>query len=91
MSAAEQQTQINISTELLNLSNMKAKLIKLALHDGYRLDDENGLLIAGIMAEKYKIQKPNTKIHPPKTHQIDRKSTRLNSSHLKLSRMPSSA
>ena len=25
------------------------------------------------------------------THQIDRKSTRLNSSHLKLSRMPSSA
>ena len=28
---------------------MKAKLIKLELHDGYRLDDENGLLIASTL------------------------------------------
>lgn len=28
---------------------MKAKLIKLTLHDGYRLDDENGLLIASTL------------------------------------------
>lgn len=28
---------------------MKAKLIKLALHDGYRLDDENGLFIASTL------------------------------------------
>ena len=39
---------------------MKAKLIKLELHDGYRLDDENGLLIASTLeSSKNKISLKN--------------------------------
>ena len=47
--------------------------------------------LLGVVNEESAMEIEISKIHPFKNHPLDRKSTRLNSSHTTVSRMPSSA
>ena len=55
-------------------------------------DDEDNLVISQIAKEGYGVAKAIARVNDPRNQaHLDRKSTRLNSSHIQKSRMPSSA
>ena len=67
---------------------------RLAGHFGLALDDREGFLrTLGVDFRRVPVRYVGPKLHPDLPDRItkDRKSTRLNSSHVTVSRMPSSA
>ena len=62
----------------------------MALHIKFGEEGENAA-VDFLFNKSYQILEVNYRLHPYEVDIIDRKSTRLNSSHIQKSRMPSSA